>query len=183
MISLAGAWVRSQDRDSPFDRLFLAEYARVSAIAYRVLGDPQEAEDVAQDVFCSLYRTHGAEVPYAAAWLHRAAVHAALNVIRGRKRRQKRETAGALEQERITPLSEASLDPQFAAEVAEQRREVQRALAHLPEKSASVLLLRYSGLSYAEVAAAMNISIGQIGTLLRRAEAGLRKEMTRETPR
>ena len=43
--------------------------------------------------------------------------------------------------------------------------------------------MRYSGLSYAEIAAALGVSTGQIGTLLRRAEAALRKEMKNATPR
>ena len=63
----------------------------------------------------------------------------------------------------------------------EQRQEVRQALARLPKKSATVLALRYSGLSYAEVAAALGVKTGQVGTLLRRAETALRKEMTDAT--
>jgi len=44
-----------------------------------------------------------------------------------------------------------------------------------------VLLLRHSGLSYAEVAEAMGVGIGQVGTMLRRGEAALRKEIERAT--
>ena len=55
------------------------------------------------------------------------------------------------------------------------------ALGRLAPKPAAVLVLRASGLSYAEVAQALGIGIGQIGTLLRRAETALRKEVTRGT--
>ena len=48
-------------------------------------------------------------------------------------------------------------------------------------KPASVLVLRASGLSYAEVAQALGVGIGQVGTLLRRAESALRKEVSRGT--
>jgi RNA polymerase sigma-70 factor (ECF subfamily) len=48
-------------------------------------------------------------------------------------------------------------------------------------KPAAALVLRASGLSYAEVAQALGVGIGQIGTLLRRAEETLRKEVTRGT--
>ena len=51
-----------------------------------------------------------------------------------------------------------------------------------PARSAAVLALRYSGLSYAEVAAALGVGVGQVGTMLRRAEAALRKEITNATP-
>jgi RNA polymerase sigma-70 factor (ECF subfamily) len=44
-----------------------------------------------------------------------------------------------------------------------------------------VLVLRHSGLSYAEVAEAMDVSAGQVGTMLRRAEAALRKEVEHAT--
>ena len=54
---------------------------------------------------------------------------------------------------------------------------VRDALRRMPERSAAVLVLRYSGLSYAEVARALGIGAGQIGTLLRRAEERLRKEL------
>ena len=40
-----------------------------------------------------------------------------------------------------------------------------------------MLVLRHSGLSYAEVAEAMGVKVGQVGTMLRRAEASLRKEI------
>ena len=75
-----------------FERLFTREYARVAAIAYRVLGDAAEAEDVAQDVFVSFYRRHDPEASYAPSWLYAAAAHGALNVVRGRARRERRRS-------------------------------------------------------------------------------------------
>lgn len=161
----------------PFERLFKDEYSRVVAIANRVLADRQEAEDVAQEVFVDFHRLHRADAPFAAPWLHRAAANTALNAVRSRTRRARREANyGALE---VTP----SVDPADVAEVTEQRRIVRTALARLPRKGAAVLALRYGGLSYAEVAQAMGVSIGQIGTLLRRAEAALRREVERGTSR
>jgi RNA polymerase sigma-70 factor (ECF subfamily) len=74
------------------------------------------------------------------------------------------------------------IDPQQVVEVEEDRRRVRDALARLPVKSASVLALRYSGLSYVEVGSALGVGTGQVGTLLRRAEQALRKEMNRATP-
>ena len=73
------------------------------------------------------------------------------------------------------------MDPQHMLETSEDRRLVRQALARLAPKPATVLVLRASGLSYAEVAQALGVGIGQIGTLLRRAEAALRKEVTRGT--
>jgi len=154
-----------------FDRLFLAEYARVVNIANRVLADPAEAEDVAQEVFIAYSRKHSPLADFAPAWLHRAAWHAALNRVRGRRRRNAREAG--------TVVTDAGLDPADAVVDADQRRLVREAMARLPEKQAAVLALRYSGLSYAEVAGSMGVRIGQVGTMLRRAEARLRQEVSR----
>ncbi|MGI8552805.1 MAG: RNA polymerase sigma factor [Dehalococcoidia bacterium] len=183
MALIAREWMGSRHgATTSFDDLFLREYGRVVAVAQRVLGDSAEAEDVAQDVFCSFYGKHPPDAPYAAAWLHRAASHTALNVVRGRRRRQQREAGEALAEARSGALQPESLDPLHSLERAEERREVRAALARLPEKSAAILALRYSGLSYTEVATALGVNTNQIGTLLRRAEAALRKEMHDETP-
>jgi len=160
----------------PFERLFMAEYGKVVAVAHRVLADRSEAEDVAQEVFLDFHRKHRPDARYATAWLHRAAVHTALNRIRSRRRRERRELADAQERD------PSVVDPQQLVEIEEQRRMVRDALGKLPAKAASVLALRYSGLSYVEVGAAVGVGAGQVGTLLRRAEQSLRKEMNRATP-
>jgi len=164
-----------KSREEAFEALFTGEYARVAGIANRVLADPHEAEDVAQEVFISFHRLHSASAQYAPAWLYRAAAHTALNRLRGRRRREKRELAQAPEE------GTRAVDPQRMLEDNEDRRLVREALARLAPKPAAVLVLRASGLSYAEVAQALGVGTGQIGTLLRRAEAALRKEVTRGT--
>ena len=155
-----------------FEALFRKEYARVVAIAHRVVADADEAEDVAQDVFVSFYRKHPSDAGYAPAWLHAAAAHTALNVIRSRERRGRRETADAV-------ARDVPVDPAQQAEDAETRAEVRGALARIDERAAALLALRYSGLSYDEIAAALGLRRSSIGTMLRRAEDAFRKEVTR----
>ena len=155
-----------------FEALFRREYPRVVAIAYRVVRDVAEAEDVAQDVFVSFYRKHPADAGYAPAWLHAAAAHTALNVIRSRERRGRRETADAI-------ARDVPVDPAQQAEDAETRAEVCGALARIDERAAALLALRYSGLSYDEIAASLGLRRSSIGTMLRRAEDAFRKEVTR----
>jgi RNA polymerase sigma-70 factor (ECF subfamily) len=167
----------SQLVPDPFERLFLEEYPKVVAIAYRVLADRSAAEDVAQDVFIQFHRRVSPGDERAAGWLHAAAVHAALNVIRGERRRAQRETAHA-----VDPSQPPVANPERLVVEAESRREVRRALSRLPQRTAALLMLRYSGLSYAEVATALGMKVGNVGTLLRRAEEALRKEVNRATP-
>ncbi|MGO8687096.1 MAG: sigma-70 family RNA polymerase sigma factor [Candidatus Dormibacteria bacterium] len=155
---------------TPFDALFESEYGRVVAIAARILGDRQEAEDVAQDVFLQLHRRRDVSAPYAPAWLHAAAAHSALNVIRSRRRRAHREQRWAADPPR-------SDDPAEAVALAETRRQVRLALSRIRRRHATVLALRHGGLSYAELAEALGVRISHVGTMLRRAETALRKEI------
>jgi len=153
------------------EQVFRADYPKVVAVAARVLGSRDQAEDVAQEVFLAFGRT---SVPAAEAvgWLSVAAAHTALNLIRSGRRRIAREQA-------------ATTDPATSPDVAdtvitlEERHRVRRALAGLPRTQAVALVLRHSGLSYAEVAAALHLSPGSVGTTVRRAESALRKEMDR----
>lgn len=160
-----------------FEELFLAEYTRLVSVAYRVLANRAEAEDVAQEALWRFHRRYPNGHDRAAGWLHAAAAHLALNTLRSRRRREARELIHTRD---IAPVT-SSQDPEEAAQIADQVRRVRRAFAHLSGRSASVLALRYGGLSYAEVAEAMGVGVGQVGTILRRAEAALRKEVNRGT--
>jgi len=151
-----------------FDRLFTDEYARVVAIAYRVLADRAEAEDVAQEVLLDFDSRHSKSVAFAPAWLHRAAGNKALNRVRSRKRREAREAAQGQEDQPA---------PETVVEEREEQRQLRDALGRLPAKSAAILALRYSGLKYVEIADALSVGVDQVGTLLRRAETLLRKEL------
>ena len=152
--------------------IFRRDYRRVVEVAARVLGSPDQAEDVAQDVFLSFGRTSvpGGE---ARGWLCVAAAHTALNLLRsGRRRAVREETASAAND----PVERDVAD---TVVTLEERSRVRAALARLPRKQAVALVLRHSGLSYAEVAAALDLSPGSVGTTVRRAESELRKELNR----
>ena len=155
------------------ETVFRATYPRVVAVATRVLGSRDQAEDVAQDVFLSFGRT---SVPAgeAAGWLSVAAAHTALNHLRSGRRRAAREEA--------TAVPDTPADVADAVVTRDERRRVRAALARLPRKQAVALVLRHSGLSYAEVAAALDMSPGSVGTTVRRAESALRKELNRHAP-
>src|SRR2546429_7045933 len=107
----------NQRAADPFERLFVQEYAKVVAIAYRVLADRTAAEDGAQEFFLKFHRSHSPDSERASGWLHAAAVHSALNLIRGDRRRAQRETAHALD-----PARPAISSPERVVEEAEERR-------------------------------------------------------------
>jgi RNA polymerase sigma-70 factor (ECF subfamily) len=171
-VPAAGSSARSGLRPD-LDAVFRREYPRVVAVAARVLGSRDSAEDVAQEVFLAFNRSSVPEGE-AGGWLSVAAAHTALNVIRsGRRRASHEESAAATAAPPVVP------DVADAVVTREERSRVRDALGRLPRKQAVALVLRHSGLSYAEVAAALDLSPGSVGTTVRRAESALREELTR----
>ena len=154
------------------DEVFRREYRLVVGVAARVLGSRDQAEDVAQDVFLSFGRSSVPPVQ-ARGWLCVAAAHTALNVLRSGRRRVSRE-------ERVAAASdEVVADVADAVVTLEEGVHMRAALARLPRKQAVAVVLRHSGLSYADVAAALDMAPGSVGTTVRRAESALRKELNR----
>jgi RNA polymerase sigma factor (sigma-70 family) len=154
------------------DEVFRRDYRLVVGVAARVLGSRDQAEDVAQDVFLSFGRS---SVPPAQArgWLCVAAAHTALNLLRsGRRRVSREERVAAVDDEVVADVAEAVV-------TLEERVHMRAALARLPRKQAVAVVLRHSGLSYADVAAALDMAPGSVGTTVRRAESALRKELNR----
>src|SRR4051794_26434297 len=155
------------------EAIFRRDYERVVGVAARVLGSRDQAEDVAQEVFLSFGRS---SVPAGEArgWLCVAAAHTALNLLRSGRRRTSREEAVAAAGDPVVA------DVAEAVVTLEERSRVRSALAQLPPKQAVALILRHSGLSYAGVAAALDLSPTSVGTTVRRAESALRKELIRD---
>jgi RNA polymerase sigma-70 factor, ECF subfamily len=149
---------------SAFERLFERHYAAVYRALFGLLGTREAAEDVAQETFLTLYHTPPRLEAGAAlvAWLCRVALNRGRNAMRGERR------ASARAERLSTPTPQDG--PEELAARREDRRHVREALARLPEKQATLLLLRHAGLSYAEVAQALDIAPGSVGTLLARAE-------------
>jgi len=148
----------------------------VLSAAWRVTGSATDAEDVLQTVFLRLSRRPEGEPlgDEVAGYLHRAAVHAALDVLRSRQRAGwvPLEAAGEL------PRTAPGDDPERAHRNAELRRALRLALARLSPRAAETFALRYfEGLGNAEIAARLDVSQGVVAALLHRARARLRKEL------
>ena len=149
-----------------FDALFLRHYNQVCRVAYGLVANREEAEDLAQETFLAFFRQppqlngDGAVL----AWLCRVALNVGYNKLRGEKRSRERV-------ERVVGREQpAEFDPVSALLRAEEQAQVRAVLATMPERQARLLLLRHAGLSYAEIAAAFEIAPGSVGTLLARAE-------------
>ena len=156
-----------------FDELFIEHWSAVYGRLLRLVGDPAEAEDLALETFVRLHRQ--GPLPEAGfsigGWLYRVATNLGLRSIRSFKRREHYElTAGkyALEE------NYSQLPAEILAQ-EEERRTVRTVLASMPERQTQLLVMRHSGASYKEIAAALKLSPTSIGPLLLRAEREFEK--------
>ena len=127
-------------------------------------GDPDAAEDIVQEAMVRLWRRN-ADTPPAdpAAWLFTTARHLILDgekVAGNRKRLLASNPVRDAEPERADR----------ALEREQERQRVREVLERMPERSREILMLRYSGFSYREIAGKIGIAPGSVGTLLARAE-------------
>lgn len=164
--------------EAAFARLFERHWDAVRGVLVRLTGDPEVASDVTQEVFVQLYRKPpvGEDVPLRA-WLYRVALNRGYNALRADRRRRSREETVAHDPG-VTPQTGAT-EPdalERGASLAEERDAVRRALVRLPERQRDCLVLRAEGSSYAEIAAAVGIAQGSVGTILARAERAFKAE-------
>jgi RNA polymerase sigma factor (sigma-70 family) len=156
-------------RELDFDALYREARDDVFAYAATLLRDRSAAEDVAAAAFERAYRRRGrydARRGTPRAWLFGIARNAALDELRRRRR------AAAAE----LPAPAAGPDPDEAAELAAQRAAVRDALARLPARERELIALKYhAGLSNAELASVLGVSVSNAGTLLHRAMSKLRE--------
>ncbi len=129
-----------------------------------LLGERTAAEDIAQETFLKLYTVPPPTKQNIGGWLHQVGARLALNYLRGEKRRQRRELqAEEPADRRVIPLEEGVWRQDTV-------RAVREALDRLPARERLALLLRHTGFAYQEIAGALEIAPGSVGTLLARAQ-------------
>lgn len=151
---------------------------RLEAVAYRILRDRADAEDVVQLVFLRLPKTRFRGEASIGTYLHRAAVNTSVNVLRSRRRRDRlREEMAAPEQAgSLGAAREAG--PESRVLEGEILGGVARALLAVKPQHRRVLVKRIvHGLSNTEIARQEGIPVATVGTWLRRGRAELAKEM------
>ncbi|MFW6175132.1 MAG: RNA polymerase sigma factor [Chloroflexota bacterium] len=144
-------------------------------VAYRMMGNHQDAEDVVQDAFISAYRARDrfrgdAQVT---TWLYRITVNAALMRIRKDKRRVQMSAPEDSYQEHN--VTDWDITPDKSALNTELSEKIQEGLAHLPEDLRTAVVLRdVQGMSNNEAAEALDISVSALKARLHRGRVALR---------
>ena len=155
-----------------FDQTFDEFYLPLVRYCQGMTGERDVAEDIAQEALVRMY-THRIEGPPHGirAWLFRTAIH----LIRD-QHKVDRNRRRLLEEHPVKP---AELEtPDTSLERREARARARAALDELQERDREILLLRYSGFSYKEIAEAVDVASSSVGTLLARAERRFADVMT-----
>ena len=143
-----------------YERVFHRLYPPLFRYLYRLTGDPDVADDAAQEAFVRLTRQRLPESEVRP-WLFRVAT----NLVRDRARKAERHR-------RLQPHVPRQTTPEPPdASVARQERiaGVRRVLDRLSERDRTMLLMREEGFKYHEIATAVDVAPGSVGTLLARA--------------
>ncbi len=157
-----------------FDRAFEQYWPAIYRLLLRTVGDPSEAEDLALETFYRLHRRGGrSDANFnTGGWLHRVALNLGLQSIRSFRRRLAHEVRAG----RLTAEDPHAANPLQLLTDREEHVLVRAALGRMRAREAQLLLLRYSGASYAEIAAILGLSPTSIGPLLIRAERELARQ-------
>lgn len=168
---------RAQSGDVDAFTALVGRYQRpVYNLAYRMLGDAQEAEDVSQEAFIRAYQGLGRFDPTRLffSWLYRIAVNRCLTA-------RARPRPDPLTDTVAAALTDPSPSPERQAARGETQAAVQHAITQLPAHERTLVALRYGAdLSYEEIAATLQIPLGTVKTRLFRARQRLAGLLTEE---
>lgn len=147
-----------------FDSIFDQHYPALVRYCHRLTGDGDVAEDIAQESLVRMFdrQVTGSDIGMKA-WLFKTATH----LVRDRYRVESNR-ARLLTQHPVQPSGPES--PVLRLERAETRAQARAALDALAPRDREILLMRYSGFSYREIAEAIDVAATSVGTLLARAE-------------
>lgn len=166
--------------EGAFEQLVRRHEKKVFRLLLRMMGNREEAEDVAQETFLSLHR-HGhrfrGEARFST-FVYRVASNAALNRRRTLGRNRARIQKLAVRQAAGDDLPQAPRDPEDATIGVEVSAEVRRALDSLkPSLRLPVLLYDIEGLAYGEIAGILGVAEGTVKSRIHRARQALRVEL------
>ncbi|SDH75821.1 RNA polymerase, sigma subunit, SigW [Aneurinibacillus thermoaerophilus] len=172
---------KNGDRDA-FAELVDLYKDKIYHVSYRMLGNRQEAEDVAQETFLRVYANLDSYDPKYkfSTWIYRIASNLSIDVIRKRKKNLSidAEITGADGVDWHDRLADTSKGPEEEVLTDELQEEVQGAIMGLSPKYRVVMLLRYiENLSLQEISEVVQLPVSTIKTRIHRGREALRKKL------
>jgi RNA polymerase sigma-70 factor (ECF subfamily) len=155
-----------------WDEIVRTHSARVYRLAYRLTGNPHDAEDLTQDVFVRVFRSLSSYTPGTfEGWLHRITTNLFLDQVR----RKQRIRFDALGDDAGDRLASREPGPPQVYDDEHFDADVQHALDQLPpDFRAAVVLCDIEGLSYEEIAETLGVKLGTVRSRIHRGRAQLR---------
>ena len=156
---------------------------KVINICYRFVNNREEAEDLAQETFITVFRfiSKFRGDSSVSTWIHRIAVSKSLDHCRKRNRQKRKGLFGKtirLDGSLVDIPASSSSKPDVITEVSERRQVLQSALASIPRNQRTAFVLsKYDGLSYEEIASTMKTSASAVTSLIHRAKKNLQKRL------
>jgi RNA polymerase sigma-70 factor (ECF subfamily) len=162
-----------------WDEVVRTHSARVYRLAYRLTGNPHDAEDLTQEVFVRVFRSLASYTPGTfEGWLHRITTNLFLDQVR----RKARIRFDALPDD-AERLASTDRGPAQVYDDTHFDHDVQAALDALPpDFRAAVVLCDLEGLSYEEIAATLGVKIGTIRSRIHRGRSQLRAALAHRAP-
>jgi RNA polymerase sigma-70 factor (ECF subfamily) len=166
-----------------FQELVERNHSRVIGLVYRFVTDSADAEDLAQEVFLRIYRARKSYKPTAkfSTWMFRIAANVSLDALRDRANRRDDVSIDRLTEGTDGPRSMPDPDtapPENRLQRTELQEKVRDAIRTLPEKQQiAVILNKYEGLSYADIAETLACSTMAVKSLLARARENLKERL------
>lgn len=167
-------------REEACTRLVTDHQRMVYQLALNLLGDPQEALDLSQEVFLRVFKTLTQFRGQSSlrTWIYRIVVNQASNRQRWWRRRHRSQQVGLEEYVAVRgdlPETRDSARPDRVLQQRENASRVWRALNALPFDQRAVVVLReIDGLSYEEIASSLDVAVGTVKSRLARARENLR---------
>jgi len=151
---------------------------------FGLVHNPEDAEDIAQDVFIEVFRSvHKFRADSKiSTWLYRIAVNRSLNFIRDNKQRkwaQSVENVFTLKKGKLSSMSSReTVSPDTEMEDSERAKLLHKTIDSLPQNQRVAFTLnKYEDLSYKEIAAVMETSVSSVESLIHRAKKNLQKKL------
>lgn len=165
-----------------FEALMSAHEGRMYAVALRMCGSREDAQDCLQEAMIRVYRALSSFKGQSsfATWVYRITTNSCLDELRRRKNR----TAASLDALLDNGFSPSDEDdtPEHHSIRNEQRRVIERAITELPEDMRSAVILRdIQGCSYEEIAQVLDTNVGTIKSRISRGREKLRALLMRQS--